>query len=80
MPSQTIAQEDSAAGVIPVAPWRIQAVTVLPDYRLAVSFRDGRNGIVDCSSIKASGNPRIYGPLRDPDSFTQVRVDLGALP
>ena len=79
MPSQTTAQENTAAGVIPAAPWRILAVTVLPDYRLAVSFRDGRNGIVDCSSIKASGNPRIYGPLRDPDFFTRVRVELGAL-
>ncbi|MEF8714262.1 MAG: DUF2442 domain-containing protein [Accumulibacter sp.] len=79
MPNKTTDQEDTAAGVIPAAPWRIRAVTVLPDYRLAVRFRDGRNGIVDCSSIKKSSNPGIYGPLRDPDFFTQVRVELGAL-
>lgn len=46
MPSQTATQENSAAGVIPAAPWRIQAVTVLPDFKLAVSFRDGTAGIV----------------------------------
>jgi hypothetical protein len=79
MLSQTTAQEDPAAGVISAAPWRILAVTVLPDYRLAVSFRDGRNGIVDSSAIKVSSNPGIYALLRDPDFFAQVRVELGAL-
>ncbi|NTV88103.1 MAG: DUF2442 domain-containing protein [Burkholderiaceae bacterium] len=79
MPSQTTAQEDTAAGVIPAAPWRILAVTVLSDYRVAVSFREGRKGTVDCSAIKAASNRGIYGPLRDPDFFAQVRVELGAL-
>jgi hypothetical protein len=65
--------------VIPAAPWPIQGVTVLTDLRLAVSFRDGRNGIVDCSAIKASTNPGIYDPLPDPDFFARVRVKLGGL-
>ena len=63
MPSQTTTQEDSAAGVAPTAPWRIRAVSVLPDYRLAVTFCDGRDGIIDCSSVLTSTNPGIYAPL-----------------
>ena len=79
MPSQTAAKENSAAGVIPAAHWRIQAVSVLPEYRLAVIFRDGSNGIVDCSTILTSTNPGVYAPLASPEFFAQVRLELGAL-
>ena len=79
MPSQTATQENSTTGVIPAAPWRIQAVTVLPDFKLAVSFRDGTAGIVDCSRILSSDNPGIYAPLASQDFFNQVSVELGVL-
>jgi len=79
MPSQTTAQENPAAGVTLAAPWRIRAVSVLPDYRLAVTFCDGRNGIVDCASILSSTSPGIYAPLVAPDFFAQVKLELGAL-
>ena len=79
MPSQTTTQKDRATGVIPAAPWRIKAVSVLPEFRLAVTFCDGRNGIIDCSSIQNSGNPGIYAPLAEPDFFSQVMLELGAL-
>lgn len=79
MPSQTTTEENSAAGVIPSAPWRIQAVTVLPNHGLALCFQDGRQGIVDCSGIKSSEHPGIYAPLANLAYFTQVRLALGAL-
>jgi hypothetical protein len=67
MPSQTTTQEDSEAGVTPTAPWRIRVVSVLPDYRLAVTCCDGRSGIIDCASILTSTNPGIYAPLAAPE-------------
>ena len=79
MPSQTATQENSAAGVIPAAPWRLQAVTVLPEFRLAVTFRDGREGVVDCSRTKDSDNPGVYAPLADTEFFAQARIELGVL-
>jgi hypothetical protein len=79
MPNQTSTQENTAIGVIPAAPWRIQAVSVLPDYKLAVTFRDGRNGIVDCANIKHSDSPGIYAPLADPEFFAQIKLELGVL-
>ena len=79
MPCQTTTEENSTAGVIPAAPWRIQAVSVLPDYRLAVTFRDGRYGIVDCADIKNSHAPGIYAPLAKPEFFAQVTLELGVL-
>lgn len=77
MPSQTATQENSAAGVIPAAPWRIQAVSVLPDFRLALTFRDGLTGIADFSAIKTTPTPGIYAPLADADFFAQVQIELG---
>ena len=79
MPSQTATQENPAAGVIPAAPWRVQAVSVLPDFRLALTFRDGLSGIVDFSAIKASHDAGIYAPLIDPEFFARVQVELGVL-
>lgn len=79
MLSQTTTQENSAAGVTPSAPWRIRAVSVLPDYKLTVTFCDGRNGIIDCASILTSTKPSIYAPLAAPDFFAQVKLELGAL-
>jgi hypothetical protein len=79
MPSQTATQENSAAGVIPAAPWRIQAVSVLPDYRLALTFRDGLTGIADLSAIKSCQNSGIFGLLANADFFAQVQIELGVL-
>ena len=79
MPSQTTTQENSAPGATPNVPWRIRAVSVLPDYRLAVTFCDGRNGIIDCASILTSTNPGFYAPLATPEFFAQVKLELGAL-
>lgn len=78
MPSQTTIQESSAAGVTQSAAWRIRAVSVLPDYRLAVIFCDSSNGIIDCASILTSSNPGIYALLAAPDLFAQVKLELGA--
>lgn len=65
--------------MIPTAPWQIQAVSLLPDLRLAVTFRDGSNGIVDCSAILNSPSPGIYAPLASPEFFAQVKLELGVL-
>ena len=51
MSIQTTPETDQATGVIPAAPWRIKALSVLPDYRLAVTFTDGADGIVDFSTF-----------------------------
>lgn len=79
MPSQTATEENSATGVIPAAPWRIEAVSVLPNHRLAVTFRDGRKGVVDFSAIATTSTPGIYAPLADIDFFARVTIELGVL-
>jgi hypothetical protein len=79
MPSQAATKENSTAGVIPAAPWRVQALSVLPGYRLAVTFRDGTSGIADCSGICSSLNPGIYAPLADESYFTQATIVLGVI-
>lgn len=79
MPSQTTTQENTAAGVTPSAPWRVQAVSVLPGHRLAVTFRDGASGIADCSAIKTATNAGIFAALADDGFFARVTVELGVL-
>lgn len=82
MSGETIAQKNTATGVtpapVPSAPWRIKALTVLPGYRLTVTFMDGRSGMADFSSIRNANNPGIYAPLADLEYFGQVRLDFGA--
>lgn len=77
MPSQTTAQENPATGVIPVAPWRLEAVSALPGYRLALTFRDGLTGVADLSAITTTSNPGIYAPLAVHDFFKRVQIELG---
>lgn len=83
MSSQAVAEKDPAAGITtapaPAASWRVRAVSVLPGYRLAVTFMDGRYGTVDCSSILEASNPGIYAPLTAPDYFAQAHIELGAV-
>ena len=83
MSGEANTQENSAARIVPTpvlrAPWRISAVNVLADYRLAVTFMDGRSGVADCASVVTSKNPGVYASLADPEFFGQVYIELGAL-
>ena len=79
MSAQTTPTENSTPGIVPVAPWRLKAVSVLPDHRLAVIFQDGLNGIVDCSRICHAREPGVFAPLSSLDFFALVKLELGAL-
>lgn len=79
MSSQATIQEHSAAGVVPAAPWRLKALSVLPGYRLAVTFRDGTCGIVDLSRVRPEPSHGVFGALADPRLFEQARTELGAV-
>jgi hypothetical protein len=54
-------------------------VTVLPDYLLAVTFNDGRQGIVDMSAVRTSRNCGMYATLKDHETFAQATVELGVV-
>ena len=81
----TTSQTDPAAGVVPPprpsSAWRVVAVEPLPELRLRVEFFDGTCGEVWLRSFLES--PRVSGtvfePLRDPEIFRQVLVELGAV-
>ena len=79
MSIETDAQENIAPGVRATAAWRVRAVNVLSDYRLAVTCNDGTNGIVDMSALVNSPVAGIYATLKDAQLFRNVRIELGAL-
>ena len=81
MHSEAVAQENRTASVTPTvrpsAPWRVQEVTALPDYRLSVRFVDGLAGTIDLSALIASPEAGVFARLRDLTLFNQVYVELG---
>lgn len=79
MPSQATAEKDSAAGITPAAPWRVKAMSVLPDYQLAVTFNDDTSGIADLSSATKAKDAGIYSALADPAIFEQATLSLGVI-
>ena len=62
-------------------PWRLTSVASLPAARLRVAFVDGTTGVVDMSAFLS--NPKLDGtifePLRDPTTFAQAQVVMGAV-
>lgn len=83
MRSDADAQEDRAAGVVPkvrsVAPWRLEAVEALPEFRLRVRFMDGTTGFVELSNFLNSAAAGVFIALRDENLFRRVRIELGAV-
>ena len=65
--------------VTPVAPWRVAALSILPDYRLAATFHDGTTGVVDLSAVTSGTELGIYEPLKDHQYFAQARIELGVV-
>jgi len=51
---------------------RVVDVDIVGPYRVRVSFADGTNQTIDLRPVLAG---EIYGPLRDPEIFNQVKVD-----
>ncbi|SDT83977.1 DUF2442 domain-containing protein [Nitrosomonas ureae] len=79
MSTETITQENCAAGITSSAPWRVRTVTVLPNYCLSVTCNDGTTGIVDMSRLISSELAGIFSGVQDKKLFNQVRIELGAL-
>ena len=52
--------------------YRVRSVKVTAPYTLRVGFDDGTEQIVDFRPVLAG---ELYGPLRDPVVFDQVRID-----
>ena len=79
MSVETSTKENRAAGVIPAAPWRIRALSVLPGYRLSLTFVDGVQGIADLSTLVRSENAGSFAALADPAFFSSAALELGAV-
>ena len=85
MPPPEAPQADFTAGVVPAprpsAAWRVVAVEPLGEMCLRVTFIDGTSGEVRLRSFIESPHVSgtIFEPLRDPEIFRRVRVDLGAV-
>ena len=83
MSTQTVTKKDIAASVVPpikiTAPWRVKAVEALVGYRLRVRFIDGLEGEVDISEFVHAADAGVFAARADPDVFSHVYVELGAM-
>ncbi len=79
MSVETNAETNRAPGVIPAAPWRIRALSVLPGYRLSLTFADGVQGIADLSGLVKSVNAGRFALLVDLALFNRATLELGAV-
>lgn len=57
------------------APYDVQAVEYLGDFRLRLTFADGLVSDVDLSDRLSGDLGPVFAPLRDQAFFAQVRVD-----
>lgn len=79
MSSEAITETYQATGVTPAAAWRLKAISVLPGWQLAVTFNDGRAGVVDLSALVNGPDAGVFEALRDPAFFDRAYVDCGAV-
>lgn len=85
MPRPATTEVDRAPEVAPAirhtVPWRVTAVTVLPDYRLHVTFVDGTAGDVALEKLlrRPDIGRTVFAPLRDIAMFAQAQVVLGSV-
>lgn len=79
MSSEAIAEIYQATGVTPAAPWRVRALNVLSDWRLAVTFNDGLSGVVDVSALVFGQDAGVFEALRNPAYFATAYLDCGAV-
>lgn len=79
MSMEADAEAQCPTGVKPAAPWRLSALSILPDFHLAVTFHDGATGVVDLSAVTSGSELGIYEPLKDPQYFAQARIELGTV-
>jgi len=79
------AESDRTPDIIPqlrhTVPWRVTSVSALSDARLGVTFVDGTAGEVHLQSFLNSPNVdgTVFEPLRDPGTFAQAQVVVGAV-
>jgi hypothetical protein len=52
---------------------------VLPEYRLAVTFMDGTNGIADFSGVLTAKECGTFEALKDKACFDLARLELGVV-
>ena len=57
---------------------KIVKVETLGDFRLRLRFSDGTEGTRDFSDIVAEGGPMV-APLKEPNFFARVFIELGTL-
>jgi len=78
-------EANRTAEVVPAVrhtvPWRVVAVTALPEARLSVTFVDGTTGEVEMHGFLSSPqvDGTVFEPLRAPDVFARAETVLGAV-
>lgn len=60
-------------------PWQVVSVKTLPDFRVAVRFRDGLEGEVLMRGLIFGPDAGVFASLRDPSLFATAHVEHNAV-
>jgi hypothetical protein len=59
------------------ASWRLTKVNPLPNYTLAVEFKDGTKGLVNMTALIQSSKAGVFSHLKNLTLFNQVHLEYG---
>ena len=79
MRNKSSAEKNPPPGIVFSAPWRLNKVTPLNDYKLKVEFNDGTCGIVEMLHRIMSSKAGVFARLKDPELFNKVHLQYGAV-
>jgi Protein of unknown function (DUF2442) len=84
MPGSLNAKQDHSASLdgafLPVGlPWQVVSVQALPDFRVAVRFRDGLEGEVLMRGLIFGANAGVFASLRNPSLFATAHIEHHAV-
>jgi Protein of unknown function (DUF2442) len=84
MPNSLNAKQDHPASIDSASapfglPWQVMSVKALPDFRIAVRFRDGLEGEVQMRGLIFGPNAGVFASLRDTALFATARIEHHAV-
>lgn len=62
-----------------ITPWRLKKVKPLENYKLAVEFKDGLQGLIEMKKFIFNKKSGVFSYLRDISIFNQVYLEYGVV-
>jgi hypothetical protein len=79
MRTESITEKNISPAIVCIAPWRLNKLKALENYRLEVEFIDGTRGFVEMKQLIMSQKAGMFAKLADINIFNQVHIEYGVV-